>query len=85
MVDDVGGLNGSPHDHEPARDHLERPPGTLLREERAAGNQATLYGLIERGEIAHTRVVNSIRMFEADVDAYLAAKRRPARRRSRDT
>lgn len=35
---------------------------------------STMYGIIQRGELAHTRVGNSIRISRAGLKAYLAAR-----------
>ena len=39
---------------------------------------ATVYRLCERGELSHVRIVNSIRVRPADLDAFLAARVRVA-------
>jgi excisionase family DNA binding protein len=41
---------------------------------------ATIYTLVERGELAHVRVSNAIRIATADVSAFIAARTRTTRR-----
>jgi excisionase family DNA binding protein len=36
---------------------------------------ATVYAICERGELAHVRVSNAIRVQEEEIDAYLGRKR----------
>jgi helix-turn-helix protein len=36
---------------------------------------ATVYGLCARGELAHVRILNAIRVAPADLDAFVAARR----------
>jgi excisionase family DNA binding protein len=36
---------------------------------------ATVYGLVERGELAHVRVANAIRVAPADLAAFIASHR----------
>jgi excisionase family DNA binding protein len=40
--------------------------------ERLGGCAATVYRLCERGELPHVRIVNSIRVRRADLDALVA-------------
>jgi excisionase family DNA binding protein len=44
--------------------------------EQLAVSTATVYALVERGELRHVRVSNAIRVASVDLDAYLAAQRR---------
>ncbi|MBI3182075.1 MAG: helix-turn-helix domain-containing protein [Myxococcales bacterium] len=43
--------------------------------ERLGVSTATVYALVERGELAHVRVSNAIRVAPADLAAYLEARR----------
>ncbi|MBM4283544.1 MAG: helix-turn-helix domain-containing protein [Deltaproteobacteria bacterium] len=38
---------------------------------------AAVYALVEKRQLPHLRVLNAIRVLEADLDAFLAARRRP--------
>lgn len=42
---------------------------------RAGVSSGTIYNLIRAGELLHTRVLGSIRIADADLDAYLAQQR----------
>lgn len=42
---------------------------------RLCVSTATVYKLVNGGELAHTRVANSIRLAPADLEAYLADRR----------
>lgn len=44
--------------------------------ERLGVSRATVYALVERGELAHVRVSNAIRVAPADLAAYLERGRR---------
>ncbi|WP_240357933.1 helix-turn-helix domain-containing protein [Myxococcus vastator] len=50
----------------------ERPLTVREVAERLAICTATVYRLCERGELAHVRVSNAIRVRPADVDAFIA-------------
>jgi excisionase family DNA binding protein len=41
---------------------------------------ATVYALVERGELGHVRVSNAIRIALADVSAFVAASSHPPKR-----
>jgi excisionase family DNA binding protein len=43
--------------------------------EQLSVSTATIYGLIERGELAHVRVSNAIRIEAIAIDSYLATTR----------
>ena len=47
--------------------------------ERLGVSTFTVYGLCERGELAHVRISNSIRIAPADLAAYVARQRPSAR------
>lgn len=42
--------------------------------ERLGVSAATVYVLVARGELAHVRVSNAIRVAPADLEAFIAAK-----------
>jgi len=51
--------------------------------ERLGVCAATVYRLCERGELPHVRIVNSIRVRRADLDALVAARATAARNAGR--
>ena len=42
---------------------------------------ATVYRLAAEGQLAHVRVLNAIRVAPRDLEAFVAGRRRPGRRR----
>jgi excisionase family DNA binding protein len=49
--------------------------------ERLGVCTATVYLLVDRGELAHVRVSNAIRVAPGDLSAYIAMAKRTAKRR----
>jgi len=45
--------------------------------ERLAVCTATVYALVERGEIRHVRISNAIRVHPDDLEAFITGKRGP--------
>lgn len=64
---------------DPTPSALFVPAGRLLTVKQVAQllqvSTSTVYALCERGELAHSRVMNSIRVFQAEVKAYLTRTR----------
>jgi excisionase family DNA binding protein len=48
--------------------------------EQLGVSTATVYALVDRGELVHVRVSNAIRIAAADVSAFVAASTHPAKR-----
>jgi len=63
---------------------LRASPGELFTVRDVARqlrlSTATVYGLCETGALPHIRVINSIRVSPADLEAFLAARRSGGRR-----